>query len=368
MRTRLVAANAGTLTAIGPWWLQFPAPLEYSIAVENQGSDEGVREPGLLSVVAPMYNEIEVVQEFCRRVADAVAGHPYEIVISDNASTDGTSTALDLLAESDERIKVVHLSRNFGHQASLTAALEHAQGDVVVMIDGDLQDPPELIPTMLDHWSRGADVVYAVREERLGETAFKRGTARAFYWVFEKLTKVNLHRNSGDFRLIDRRALDALLRMPERNRFLRGMTSWLGFTQVGVSYRRDPRKAGKTKYSLRNLVRFSLDAIVSFSHRPLQIATVTGFCFSAIAFLGIPVAIALKIAGMFVPGITTVLLAVLLLGGIQLMSIGIIGEYLGRVYDEVKQRPLYLVRDRVNVERPVDSRTVPPPLEGHRDA
>jgi dolichol-phosphate mannosyltransferase len=317
------------------------------------------REPRLLSVVAPMFNEIELVRAFYDRVVAAAGDASLEIVISDNASSDGTSQALDLLASEDPRVKVIHLARNFGHQASLTAALEHASGDVVVMIDGDLQDPPELIPTMLDHWANGADVVYAVREERQGETRFKLGTARIFYWAFEKLTNVDLHRNSGDFRLLDRRALDALLQMPERNRFLRGMTSWLGFKQVGVSYRREARAAGETKYKLRNLIRFSLDAIVSFSHRPLQLATVMGFIVSAIAFLGIPIAIGLKIAGEFVPGITSVLLAVLLLGGIQLITVGIIGEYLGRVYDEVKQRPLYVVRGRVNIEGPVrDSRTI----------
>jgi glycosyltransferase involved in cell wall biosynthesis len=317
------------------------------------------REPQLLSVVAPMFNEIELVRAFYDRVTAAAGDAPLEIVISDNASTDGTSQALDLLAAEDPRVKVVHLARNFGHQASLTAGLEHASGDVVVMIDGDLQDPPELIPTMLDHWANGADVVYAVREERQGETRWKLGTARAFYWVFEKLTSVDLHRNSGDFRLLDRRALDALLQMPERNRFLRGMTSWLGFKQVGVSYRRDARAAGETKYSVRELIRFSFDAIVSFSHRPLQLATVMGFIVSAIAFLGIPIAIGLKIAGEFVPGITSVLLAVLLLGGIQLITVGIIGEYLGRVYDEVKQRPLYVVRERVNIAGPVrDSRAI----------
>jgi dolichol-phosphate mannosyltransferase len=299
-----------------------------------------------------MYNEIEVLRAFYDRVVAALGELPFELVISDNASTDGTSAALDLLAAEDERVRVIHLSRNFGHQASLTAGLEHAAGDVVVMIDGDLQDPPELIPTLLDRWRDGADVVYAVRDVRHGETRFKLGTARLFYWGFKKLTSVELYPNSGDFRLLDRRALDALLRMPERNRFLRGMTSWLGFEQVGVPYERDPRYAGETKYGLRDLVRFSIDAVLSFSQRPLQLATVVGFLFSAIAFLGIPLAIGLKAAGEFVPGVTSILLAVLLLGGIQLITVGIIGEYLGRVYDEVKNRPLYVVRDRVNVEPP----------------
>ena len=308
--------------------------------------------PKLLSVVAPMFNEIEIVRTFYERTVAALAGFDFELVISDNDSTDGTSVALDLLAEEDGRVRVIHLSRNFGHQASLSAALDHARGDVVVMIDGDLQDPPELIPTLVERWTEGADVVYAHRRSRPGETRFKLATARAFYRVFSKLAQVDLHPNSADFRLVDRRVLDALLQMPERNRFLRGMTSWLGFEQVGVEYERDVRAAGETKYRLTNLIRFSLDAIVGFSHRPLQLATLMGFVVSALAFMAIPVAIGLKIAGEFVPGITTVLIAVLLLGGIELITVGIVGEYLGRVYDEVKQRPLYVVRNRVNLDEP----------------
>jgi hypothetical protein len=217
------------------------------------------------------------------------------------------------------------------------------------MMDSDLQDPPELIPSMLEHWRRGSDVVYAVRTARAGETRFKLATARWFYRLFSKLAQIDLAQNAGDFRLLDRSALDAVGSMRERKRFLRGMTVWVGFTQTAVHYDRDARFAGETKYTPRGMLRFSLDAIASFSHVPLQAAMVLGVIFSGIAFLSIPVAIGFKIAGQFVPGVTTVLIVVLLLGGIQLITVGVIGEYLGRVYEEVKRRPLYIVRARLNM-------------------
>ncbi|MDQ3571652.1 MAG: glycosyltransferase family 2 protein [Actinomycetota bacterium] len=312
-----------------------------------------VREPGLVSVVAPVYNELGSLEEFYARVVDALSGHDWELVLVDDGSTDGTGAKLESLAAQDDRVRIVLLSRNFGHQAALTAGLDHARGDAVAMLDSDLQDPPELIPEMLEHWRRGSDVVYAVRTERAGETRLKLTTAKWFYSLFARLAQIDLTQNSGDFRLLDRRALDALNSLRERNRFLRGMTVWVGFTQTAVSYERDARQTGETKYTPRKMLRFSLDAISSFSHVPLQLATLLGFVVAGIAFLGIPVAIALRLAGEYVPGIATVLLAVLLLGGIQLITVGIIGEYLGRVYDEVKHRPLYVVRDTLNM--PEDS-------------
>ncbi len=302
----------------------------------------------LLSVVAPVFNETETIAEFHRRVCGALEGIPFELVLVDDGSTDGTSDLLAGLAGSDPRVQVLTLSRNFGHQSALTAGLDHASGDAVAMLDSDLQDPPELIPKMLDEWRRGADVVSAVRIKRGGETRLKLATARGFYKLFSKLADVRLEHNAGDFRLLDRSALDALNSMRERNRFLRGMSSWVGFTQATVEYERDPRYAGETKYTPRRMLRFSVDAISSFSHLPLQAATLLGFLFAGIAFVAIPVAIGFRVAGQFVPGITTVLMVVLLLGGIQLITVGIIGEYLGRVYDEVKQRPLYLVREHLN--------------------
>jgi polyisoprenyl-phosphate glycosyltransferase len=308
------------------------------------------RIPTLLSVVAPVYNEQELVELFVRRTCDAVANYAFafELVIVNDGSSDATPELLDRIAASDRRVRVVHLSRNFGHQAALTAGLEHAAGDVVVMIDADLQDPPELIPTMVARWEEGADVVYAVRREREGESAFKLATASWFYKLFDKLAQVDLEPNSGDFRLLDRRALDALLTMTERSRFLRGMTVWVGFTQTAVPYERDARHAGETKYTLRKMLRFSLDAIASFSHLPLQLATYVGLFSAGLAFVAIPVVIGLHFAGSYLPGFGSLTIAILLLGGIQLIAIGVIGEYVGRIYDEVKHRPLYIVRDERN--------------------
>ncbi len=311
-----------------------------------------MRELDLLSVVAPVYNEEALIDEFYARVCAALAGLPFELVLVDDGSSDGTTAALERLADHDPRVRVVFLSRNFGHQTALTAGLDHARGDAVVMLDADLQDPPELIEKMLDHWRAGCDVVYAVREYRDGESRFKLSTARWFYKLFDRLAQVELQHNSGDFRLLDRRALDALLSMRERNRFLRGMTVWVGYTQAAVPYKRDPRYAGETKYTLAKMVKFSLDAISSFSHRPLQLATLFGFVVSTVAFVAIPVVIVLRILGSYLPGFSSITIAILLLGGIQLIAIGIIGEYVGRIYDEVKGRPLYLVRARRNMPDP----------------
>ena len=307
------------------------------------------RELSLVSVVAPVYNEDATIDEFYGRVCAALDGLPFELVLVDDGSTDGTPMKLESLATNDPRVRVVYLSRNFGHQTALTAGLDHARGDAVVMLDADLQDPPEVITTMLDHWRAGCDVVYAVREQRDGESRFKLSTARWFYRLFDKLAQVELQQNSGDFRLLDRRPLDALLSMRERNRFLRGMTVWVGYTQAAVPYHRDSRYAGETKYTLPRMLRFSLDAISSFSHRPLQLATLLGFIISTLAFIAIPVVVVLRILGSYLPGFSAVTILILLLGGIELIAIGIIGEYVGRIYDEVKGRPLYLVRARRNI-------------------
>jgi glycosyltransferase involved in cell wall biosynthesis len=309
----------------------------------------GARPLSLLSVVAPVYNEEGTVEEFYTRVCAALEGLRFELVLVDDGSKDGSAAILDRLADGDPRLRVISLSRNFGHQTALTAGLDHARGEAVVMLDADLQDPPELIPRMLDRWRAGCDVVYAVRQEREGESRFKLATARWFYKLFDKLAQVDLEHNSGDFRLLDRQALDALLSMRERNRFLRGMTVWVGYTQAAVPYNRDPRYAGETKYTLSKMLKFSLDAISSFSHRPLQLATLLGFVISTLAFIAIPVVIGLRLAHSYLPGFGTITIAILLLGGIQLMAIGLIGEYVGRIYDEVKGRPLYLVRARRNI-------------------
>jgi dolichol-phosphate mannosyltransferase len=309
----------------------------------------GARPLTLLSVVAPIYNEEGTVEEFYTRVCAALDGLRFELVLVDDGSGDSSAEILDRIADGDPRVRVISLSRNFGHQTALTAGLDHACGDAVVMLDADLQDPPELIPRMLDRWRAGCDVVYAVRQEREGESRFKLATARWFYKLFDKLAQVDLEHNSGDFRLLDRLALNALLSMRERNRFLRGMTVWVGYTQAAVPYNRDSRYAGETKYTLSKMLKFSLDAISSFSHRPLQLATLLGFLISTLAFIAIPVVVGLRLAHSYLPGFGTLTIAVLLLGGIQLIAIGITGEYVGRIYDEVKGRPLYLVRARRNI-------------------
>ena len=308
------------------------------------------RELALLSVVAPVYQEEATIDRFCGAVGEALAGLPYELVLVDDGSSDGTPSRLEQLAAQDPRIKTVLLSRNFGHQAAITAGLDHASGNVAVTLDSDLQDPPSLIPTLIDRWRAGADVVYAVRRRRDGESGFKLRSARLFYRLFRLLTSVELPPESGDFRLLDRDALDALLAMRERSRFLRGMSIWVGFTQDSVPYDRDARYAGMTKFTLARMLRFSLDAIASFSYRPLQLATALGFVISGVAFIAIPVVIVLKLTGNYLYGFSTVEITMLLLGGIQLITIGMVGEYVGRIFDEVKGRPLYLVRSRQNFD------------------
>ena len=310
----------------------------------------------LLSVVAPVHNEAGTLEELHRRVSTALGDIPFELILVDDGSTDGSTELMTTLAASDPRVKVVVLARNFGHQMALTAGLDHASGDAIVMMDADLQDPPEVILEMLERWRGGSDVVYAVRAQRDGESWFKLTTAAWFYKVFDRLTNVELVHNSGDFRLLDRRALDALLSMRERNRFLRGMTVWVGYTQSAVPYHRDARHAGETKFTLPKMLSFSLDAISGYSHRPLQLATLLGFIISALALIAIPVVVILKIVGSYLPGFSTVEISFLLLGGIQLITIGIIGEYVGRIYDEVKGRPLYLIRSTANLAADAASR------------
>jgi dolichol-phosphate mannosyltransferase len=327
--------------------------VPYAAIKEGRGD----RELELLSVVAPAYNEEDTVEAFYGRVRDALVGIPFELVIVDDGSSDGTQEILERLVSTDPRVRVVFLSRNFGFQRAVSAGLDHARGDAVVTIDLDLQDPPEVILKLLDEWRAGAEVVYAVREARPGETRLKLASARWFSRLFAKLAQIELPPNVGDFRLLDRRATNALLSMRERARFLRGMSVWIGFTQTTVSYERDPRYAGNTKYTWRTLIRVSLDAISSFSHVPLQAAAVLGFILSAgVLLVGIPYVIVERIAGVYVPGVSTVLVVMLLLGGIQLVTLGVIGEYIAGIYEEVKQRPLYVVRARRNLQPPADTK------------
>jgi polyisoprenyl-phosphate glycosyltransferase len=307
------------------------------------------RSLGLLSVVAPMYNEEGTLEAFYERVCSALADVPFELIAVNDGSSDSTAALLSRLADDDPRLRVISLSRNFGHQAALTAGLDHARGDAVAMLDADLQDPPELIPKMLHHWREGSDVVYAVRVQRPGEPWFRARATKWFYKLFGRISEVEYLSDAGDFRLLDRRALDALSGMRERNRFLRGMSVWLGFTQTAVPYDRDVRYAGETHYPFRKLVGLAIDGLSSFSRAPLRFAAVIGFAVSALAFIGIPTAAILRLVGAYkVQGVASLTLLILALGGIQLVTLGIIGEYLGRIYDEVKRRPLYIVRERLN--------------------
>jgi dolichol-phosphate mannosyltransferase len=300
-----------------------------------------------LTVVAPVFNESEVLEQFCElalAVGGSAAGST-TLLLVDDGSTDDTLEACRRLAARDQRVRVLSLSRNFGHQAAITAGMDHADGDCVVVIDSDLQDPPEVIAALLAEWERGADVVHAVRTEREGETRTKRWLAHAFYRTLQRLTDIDLTRDAGDFRLYDRRAVDVLAAMPERQRFVRGLASWIGFRQAVVPYRREPRAAGRSKYPLRRSLRLALTAITSFSFVPLQLASGLGFLLSLASALLIPVLIVLRLLGVAGLGSqTTVLVTVLFLGGIQLLFLGILGEYLGRTSEEVKRRPLYVLQ------------------------
>jgi len=256
-------------------------------------------------------------------------------------------------AGADDRVRVVDLSRNFGHQIAITAGMDYARGQAIVIIDADLQDPPEVIAKLVARWREGYQVVYAVREHRMGETIFKKLTAAAFYRLIRRITNVDIPVDTGDFRLMDRAVVDSLKRIREKHRFVRGLVSWVGFRQTGVEYVRQERFAGETKYPLRKMLKFAFDGITSFSFMPLQMATYLGFGVSAMAFLAICwVLVEALVFHQTVPGWSSLMVAVLFLGGIQLLTIGLIGEYVGRIYDEVKQRPLYLVREEIGVALP----------------
>lgn len=302
-----------------------------------------------LSVVVPVFNEEENIPELHRRLVATLEGvvSSYEILFVDDGSRDGSWGLVQELADKDPQVRGLRFSRNFGHQMAFAAGLDHAQGEAVVIMDADLQDPPEVIPELLARWRQGFEVVYAVRRARHGESAFKLWTAKLFYRLLRRITPVDIPLDTGDFRLMGRRAVEAFRRLGERHRFTRGLVAWLGFRQTGVLYDRAARHAGDTKYPLRKMLRFAIDAITSFSHVPLQLATWLGFAVSALAFAYIAVVVVLKLVGISWPGYTSLMAAILFLGGVQLVMIGFLGEYLGRVHDEVKRRPLYLVQEEV---------------------
>jgi glycosyltransferase involved in cell wall biosynthesis len=300
----------------------------------------------IYSIVAPVFNEAETLPHFYTRVIKVMEdiGEPFEIVLINDGSRDKTYAILQEIHEKDARVRVVDFSRNFGHQIAISAGLDYAQGDAIVVLDSDLQDPPEVIPELIARWKDGAEVVYAQRAKRKGETFFKLATAAAFYRLIKRITAVNIPSDTGDFRLLDRQVVDALVKMREHHRFMRGLSAWVGFRQDAVLYERHERFAGTTKYPLTKMIRFSLDAITSFSHVPLQIATSLGFGLALVSLIGILIAIILRLFTDAIVGQATTLIMVLFMGGIQLIFLGIIGEYLGRIYDEVRARPLYIVR------------------------
>lgn len=317
----------------------------------SSSKEQIIRDLSLLSIVVPCYNEELVIRETHGRLLATLESYlegGFELVYIDDGSRDGTLEILRELQRSDHRVRVIVLSRNFGHQIAVSAGLEQATGDAVVVIDADMQDPPDVIREMLDRWRQGVDVAYGVRSEREGETAFKVWTAKAFYRFLNRFSEVAIPLDTGDFRLMDREVVNALLAMPERDRFVRGMVAWVGFRQEPVHYRRSPRLAGDTKYPLRKMLRFATDGVLSFSLVPLRLAVYLGFFVAFMAFLGIVYALALRLlTDVWVAGWTLLFIGMLLLGGIQLLFLGVIGEYLGRIYGEVKQRPLYLIKERL---------------------
>ncbi len=314
----------------------------------------------LISIVVPCYNEESVIAETHRRLCQALGGqadYAVELLYVDDGSRDRTWEILQSLPADGLTVRAITLSRNFGHQLAVSAGIERAKGDAVVLIDADLQDPPEVIPEMLREWQSGFDVVYGLRAERDGETAFKRATAAAFYRLINKLSEVPIPVDTGDFRLMDRKVVDALLAMPEQERFIRGMVSWLGFRQKALPYKRDARWAGETKYPLSKMIKFALTAISSFSTVPLRIASWVGFAASGVAVLGMVAVLVMRLfTSTWVEGWTALMLAVLLMGGLQLLFLGILGEYIGRIYGEAKRRPLFLIREE---KVRADTRTEP---------
>jgi dolichol-phosphate mannosyltransferase len=300
------------------------------------------------SFVLPVFDEEDTLPELYRRlsaVADGLDGES-EMVFVDDGSRDATAALLLDLHGRDPRVKVLRLTRNFGHQLALTAGLDAAAGDAIIVMDADLQDPPELVPELVERWREGNEIVYAVRRDRTVEPWWRRSTIAFAYRVLNRMSDIEIPVDAGDFRLVDRRALDAFKALRESNRYVRGMFSWVGFKQVGVPYTRDPRYGGKTKYPLRKLIRLGSDGLMSFSDAPLRLSLILGFVVSAGALLLGVTSIVLRIAGIgYVPGWSSIVAVVSLLGGVQLIVVGMLGLYVGRIYDEVKGRPLYLVRD-----------------------
>jgi glycosyltransferase involved in cell wall biosynthesis len=308
-----------------------------------------------ISIIAPIYNEVGNIPQLHQRIHAVMegVGEPWELVLVNDGSTDGSTEALDdLYGQDPQHVRVIHFARNFGHQIAVTAGMDYARGQAVVLIDADLQDPPEVIPDLIAKWRAGYEVIYAVRARREGESWFKRTTASLFYRVLYRITDVDIPLDTGDFRLMDRRVVDAVRAMREQRRFIRGMVSWVGFRQTGVEYARSPRYSGETKYPLRKMLRFAWDGITGFSYVPLQLATYLGFAIAILSTLSILLVIYLRAFTDAEPlkGQATTLVMVLFLGSVQLISLGIIGANLGPIYHQVKKRPLYIVRSMLGDE------------------
>ncbi|KAB0670615.1 glycosyltransferase family 2 protein [Oryzomonas sagensis] len=325
----------------------------------------------VISVVVPVYNEEAVIHESYSRLKGVMEGldEPYEVIFVNDGSRDATPVIIRDICKSDPTVRLIDFARNFGHQTAITAGMDYASGDAVVVIDADLQDPPEVIPEMIATWREGFDVVYGQRAQRKGETLFKRFTSAAFYRILQKLTDVEIPVDTGDFRLIDRKVCDALKRVKERNRYVRGIISWLGFRQTGVEFVREKRFAGETKYPLKKMLRFAFDAITSFSYKPLKVATYIGSTVSLGGFAYLLVVLYLKLfTTATVTGWASMMAVTLFFNGVVLMMLGIIGEYIGRIYDEAKGRPLYVVREEVNfarAETPAKAVVIPEKDEEH---
>ena len=329
---------------------------------KNCADSQDLSRRPVISVIVPIFNEEEVIPELYRRMGAVlgVIGQPWELICVNDGSRDESLSMLLSLREQDPRVKIINFSRNFGHQIAITAGIDYALGDAIAIIDADLQDPPELIDEMFDKWREGYEVVYAVRAQRRGESRFKLWTASAFYRLLRRITDVEIPVNTGDFRLIDRQVLLTMRRLRERHRFMRGLSSWVGYRQIGIEYQRAERFAGDTKYPLGKMLRLTLDAITSFSYIPLRLSTYFGFFLAFVSLLGTIVTTVLRLSGnnAFL-GQASTLVAVLFLGGIQLIFLGIIGEYLARIYDDVKARPLYVVSKVYGFDDPDGPRDPP---------
>jgi dolichol-phosphate mannosyltransferase len=307
----------------------------------------------LISIIVPCFNEQEVINASYQRLTEVLKSlnnKSYELIFIDDGSSDKTYELLTKIQNADEHVRLLKFSRNFGHQIAVSAGLDYAKGDAAIIIDADLQDPPEIIPEMIAKWEQGFEVVYGKRAKRQGETKFKLLTAKLFYRILTKLTDTPIPPDTGDFRLIDRKVVEALKRMPEKDRFIRGMVAWTGFNVIGLPYTRQSRAAGESKYPLFKMIKFALDGIISFSLKPLKLATLLGFLTSGLAFIGILYALIKYLLHFNVTGWTALFLAILFLGGVQLFFLGIIGEYLGRTYMETKNRPLYLIESSIGFD------------------